>query len=131
MYVQQQHPARMKENIVLTGKNKDTATEAMSVSWKNTAKSPARFVIKLGMTRISIWNRQKLFFSISSGMDLITIVWIELIYFCVIVLIMLSFILSYYMSPLFPNYRWLVWKYQCKKMNTNQWLLNVIAQWLL
>ena len=54
MYVQQQRPARMKENIVLTGKNKDTATEAMFVSWKNTAKSPARFVIKLGMKRVSI-----------------------------------------------------------------------------
>ena len=54
MYVQQQRPARMKENIVLTGKNKDTATEAMFVSWKNTAKSPARFAIKLEMTRVSI-----------------------------------------------------------------------------
>ena len=54
MHVQQLRPARMKENIVLTGKNKDTATEAMSVSWKNTAKRPARFVIKLGMKRVSI-----------------------------------------------------------------------------
>ena len=54
MHVQQLRPARMKENTVLTGKNKDTATEAMFVSWKNTAKSPARFAIKLEMTRVSI-----------------------------------------------------------------------------
>ena len=32
MHVQQLRPARMKENTVLTGKNKDTATEAMFVS---------------------------------------------------------------------------------------------------
>ena len=67
MYVQQQHPARMKENIVLTGKNKDTATEAMSVSWKNTAKSPARFAIKLGMKRVSIWKQAKVICLVKLG----------------------------------------------------------------
>ena len=112
MYVQQQHNARMKENIVLTGKNKDTATEAMSVSWKNTAKSPARFVIKAR-------NEKSIYLK--------TIVWIELIYFWVIVMIMLSFILSFYMSPLFPNYRWLVWKYQCKiKINEHKSMIALV-----